>query len=65
MFVTNVSTPYGNRRIFQAVWESNDYFVQTVVDLLATTPTLRGLRSLLGPVLALLAISDHVVERVA
>ena len=64
VFVTNVSTPQGNRRIFQGIWESDDYFVQTVIDLLTTRPTLRGLRSLLDPVLALLTISDHVAQRV-
>ena len=64
VFVTNVNTPYGNRRIFQGDWESNDYFVQTVVDLLATRPALKRQRSLLGPILALLTISDQVAERI-
>ena len=64
VFVTNVGTPQGNRRIFEGVWESNDYFVQVVIDILSNSKAPREGRALLAPALALLALSDCVAERV-
>ena len=33
VFVTNVGTPEGNRRVFEAIWGANDYFVQIVINV--------------------------------
>ena len=56
VFVTNVGTPLGNRRIFEGVWESNDYFVQVVIDTLSNSKAPLECRALLAPALALLAL---------
>ena len=64
VFVTNVETPEGNRRIFEGIWNSNDYFAQVVIDILRNRQAPRECQSLLGPALALLKLSDCVAERV-
>ena len=64
VFVTNIETPNGNRRIFEGIWETNDYFLQTVLDLLVGVSPQNELQSLINPVFALLRLSDCVAERV-
>ena len=64
VFVTNVETPEGNRRIFEGIWESNDYFVQILLDVLDSRGTPEEVRNLLIPALALLRLSDCTAERV-
>ena len=64
VFVTNVETTRGNRLIFQSVWESNDYFVQVVIDILDNPEAPWEYRRLLVPAFALLDLSDCVAKRV-
>lgn len=64
VFVTNVETPEGNRRVFEGIWESNDYFVQVVLDTLDSNEAPQECRDLLIPAYALLRLSDRVAERV-
>ncbi len=64
VFLTNVETPEGNRRIFEGIWESNDYFVQVVLKTLSSRGTPQECRDLLVPAFALLKISDCLAERV-
>ena len=63
VFVTNVMTSQGNRRIFEGTWESNDYFVQIVIDILGDSRMPHECRTLLVPAFALLALSDCVAQR--
>ena len=63
VFVTNVETPEGNRRIFEGTWESNDYFLQVVLDTLMGSKAPEECRSLLRPAFALLRLSDCVAAR--
>ena len=63
VFVGNVGTFEGNRRIFNGIWHSNDYFVQVVIDILDDPETPSECRELLVPIFALLALSDSVAER--
>jgi Holliday junction resolvase len=63
VFVTNVETPEGNRRVFEGIWESNDYFLQVVIDTLLSRNAPQECRNLLNPVFALLQLSDYVAER--
>ena len=63
VFIGNVGTPQGNRRIFNGISHSNDYFVQVVIDILADPKTPRECRDLLVPVSALMALSERVAER--
>ena len=64
VFITNVRTPEGNRRVFEGIWESNDYFAQIVIDILGDSRMPQECRALPVPVFALLALSDHVAQRV-
>lgn len=64
VFVTNVNTPEGNRRVFEGIWESNDYFLQIVLDTLMSRKAPQECRDLLKPAYALLRLSDMVAERV-
>ena len=63
VFIGNVGTPQGNRRIFNGIWHSNDYFAQVVVDVLQDPAVPPECRDLLFPVLALLVLSERVAER--
>lgn len=64
VFVTNVETPEGNRRVFEGIWESNDYFIQVVLDTLRGRTAPHECHDLLVPALALLRLSDCVAKRV-
>jgi hypothetical protein len=64
VFVTNVETHEGNRRVFEGIWESNDYFVQVVLETLGSRTAPQECRDLLLPAFALLKLSDSVAERV-
>jgi hypothetical protein len=63
VFVTNIETPEGNRRIFEGIWESNDYFLQIALDTLMSHEAPQACRDLLGPAFALLRLSECVAER--
>ena len=63
VFVTNVGTPEGNRRGFEGIWESNDYFLQVVLDTLLNSNVPEECKKLLHPAFALLRLSDCVAER--
>jgi Holliday junction resolvase len=63
VFITNVETPYGNRRIFEGIWESNDYFLQVVLDTLMNPEAPDECQNLLQHALALLRLSDCIAER--
>ena len=64
VFITNVETHEGNRRIFQGIWESSDYFVQVAMNTLNSHKAPQECQNLLRPVFALLKLSDSVAERV-
>ncbi len=64
VFVTNVETPEGNRRQFEAGWESSAYSAQAVLDTLRCFNDRPEYRNLLSSALALLRLSDCVAERV-
>ena len=62
-FVTNVGTPFGNFRLFEGNTYSNDYFVQTLLVALGGREAPKEWRRLVPPILALLKVSECVVER--
>lgn len=63
VFVSNVTTAEGNRRIFEGAWSANDYYAETVIETLSSPDVPADCGALLGPVSALLKLSDHVAER--
>ena len=62
VFVTNVETPKGNFLLFQSVWESNDYFAQTVIDLLHNSGAPPKCKELITPIYSLLTLSDCLAK---
>jgi len=60
VFITNVCTPEGNRRILTGIWESNDYFAQMVIECLVSPSVPEECRYLLIPIFALLRLSDFI-----
>lgn len=63
VFITNVMTPRGNRRLFEGIWEANAYFVQVVIDTLNGQGVPQECRDLLVPIFALLLLSERVADR--
>lgn len=63
VFVANLDTPEGNRRVFQSCLDASDYFAQVVFDILLNWQLSGRSHSLLRPIVALLMLSDHVAER--
>ncbi|MDX1914049.1 MAG: hypothetical protein SFU55_00565 [Methylophilus sp.] len=63
VFITNVQTTQGNRRVFEGIWESNDYFLLVLLDTLSSRKAPQECRDLLKPAYALLSLSEHLAER--
>src|SRR5438128_2377088 len=49
VFITNIQTQEGNRRIFEGLWESNDYYLQVTIDTLLSPKAPQDCRDLLVP----------------
>ncbi|ACG74560.1 conserved hypothetical protein [Anaeromyxobacter sp. K] len=65
VFITNVEAPQGNFRLFEGIWEANAYFVQVVLETLASEGAPQACKDLLPPALALLRISECIAERLS
>lgn len=63
VFISNVTTPYGNRKIFEGTWESSDFYLQRILDVTETLPKDQDATQLLREVHALLRVSDEVADR--
>lgn len=63
VFVTNVLTTEGNRRIFEGIWEANDYYTQVIIEVLASRSAPKACRDLLIPIFEMLKLSDFVAEQ--
>ena len=63
VFISNIATPKGNFRIFEGRWESNDYFLQAVIDTLINNNSFHDLNELIEPIFALMQLSDCIAER--
>lgn len=62
-FITNIGTPFGNFRLFEGNTNSNDYFVQTLLNALGGRDVPKEWRSLVRPILALLRVSECIAEQ--
>jgi hypothetical protein len=63
VFVSNVITPNGNFRIFEGTWESSDFYLQTILNVVETLPDNNASRQLRREVLAILKVSEKVAAR--
>src|SRR2546421_7896483 len=61
--VSNVVAPGGNYRIFEGTWESNDYYLQDVLDCVFQSRSSAEFTPVGRPIAALLRLSDAVATR--
>ena len=63
VFLSNVRTPTGNRRVFEGLTESTDHFVQQTVEVLLHPGSPPALRRLFPTIDALLKLSDSIAAQ--
>lgn len=63
VFVSNVTTKEGNIRIFEGVWESSDFYLQRILNILKTLPEDRNTRQLKQEVRGALRLSEEIAAR--
>jgi hypothetical protein len=63
VFITNVITKDGNVRIFEGVWESSDFYLQRVLNIVATLPENQDTNQLKCQVRAVLLLSEQIACR--
>lgn len=63
VFISNVTTQYGNRRIFEGTWECSDFYLQRILNVIETLPDDQDTIQLLLQVHALLRVSDEIADR--
>lgn len=63
VFISNVETPSGNVRIFEGIWEANDFYLQFIHDVVNNRYAPEPLASLSESISALLKISEVVASR--
>ena len=63
VFITNVITKDGNIRIFEGVWESSDFYLQRVLNIVTTLPESQDTNQLKRQVRAVLLLSEQIACR--
>lgn len=63
VFITNVITEVGNIRIFEGIWESSDFYLQRMLNIIKTLPDDPSTRQLKREVYAILKLSEEIAER--
>lgn len=63
VFVSNVVNQKGNFRIFEGVWQSNDFYLQRLLNVIQTLPDDEPSTQLKKIVQALLTLSEEIARR--
>lgn len=63
VFLSNVAKSEGNFRVFEGLWESSDFYLQRVVNVVETLPEKEDCRQLKREVLAILKLSEEIAAR--
>ena len=63
VFVSNVVTGTGNKRLFTGSWDTPDFWLQNLIDVLSSAPATSKLDSVRAQVDALLRLSEAVADR--
>jgi len=63
VFVSNILTDHGNLRVFNALWEANDYFIQALIDIVTRYQVPDNLQQIRESCISLLKLSEEVASR--
>ena len=63
VFVSNVTTTEGNFRIFEGLWESSDFYLQRVLNVIGKLPYEKNSPQLKREILAILKLSEDIAAR--
>jgi len=63
VFVSRVTTPRGNFRVLEGIWEAGTFYLQLVIEVVEEMPTTATFAALRESVYALLSLSEAVCER--
>ncbi len=63
VFITNVITEVGNIRIFEGVWESSDFYLQRLLNVIRILPDGPSTRQLNREVYGILMLSEEIADR--
>lgn len=63
VFVSNILTENGDLRVFNALWEANDYFTQTLIDITTHYQVPESLKKTRDSCISLLKLSEEVALR--
>lgn len=65
VFISNVISRLGNSRIFEGIWEANDFWLQQAINALLQLDESAEIHSIFAEVLALLQLSELLADRCA
>jgi len=63
VFISNVITEEGNARIFEGIWESSDFYLQRILNILKTLPEDQISFKIKGEVYTIIKLSEEIAER--
>ena len=63
VFISNVTSEMGNTRIFEGIWESSDFYLQRVLNIINTLPEDENTNQLKREVQAILRLSEEIATR--
>jgi len=63
VFISNVATDEGNFRIFEGIWESSDFILQRIINVVKTLPASRECSQLRREITAALKLSEEIANR--
>lgn len=63
VFVSNILTEHGDLRVFNALWEGNDYFTQVLIDILTRYQVPENLLQIRDSCISLLKLSEEIALR--
>jgi len=63
VFISNISSPHGNFRLFEGIWESSSFYTQIFVDILCSQNTPKVFNECRAHILNILKLSELVCKR--
>ena len=63
VFVSNIQTSFGDCLVFNGLWEGNDYFIQSLIDLVDRSPVPDVMKKAKDCCVALIRLSNEIALR--